>query len=210
MTLALNQKRFFGNLRPFDWFCLMLGFGALGYYLYTVPYVLLLAGVIFGLLYPFIGIPFISNDGLVIRQVDIKVPYTNYRITIKIWHILTLALTLSWLLLTIGPSDAFFLVTAQEKMQNIICAATSTTSGIGATTGGGSTVTGTTTCSSAGMVTVIFDIIRVVVALAVIGGIVAVIVQGQQQQDVRPAVMFIGIVVGGVLIVEAASRWLLT
>ncbi|EAZ88084.1 hypothetical protein [Crocosphaera chwakensis] len=196
-----SQKSFFSQFKALDWFCFSAGIGSVVYYLYTVPLFVLLAICVFGSLYPFLGIPFVqSSQGATIRSVKLKLG--NFRLTIKLWHLLALALAIMMVFFIATPSHAFFLTTAQTKIENTICAATSGTTGTGGTGGTG-------TCTASALVTVIFDVVRIVVVFAVIGGVVAIVVQGQQQQDVRPAVMFVGVVFGTVLTVEAMSRWLL-
>ena len=195
-----SQKPFFSQFKAVDWLCFTAGIGSLFYYLCTVPLLVLIAGCVFGSLYPFLGIPFVeSTQGTTVRSVKLKLG--NFRLTIKLWHLLALAGAIVMVLMA-TPSHAFFLTTAQNKIEATICAATSTTTTTPGTGAG-------TTCSAADLVTVIFDVVRIVVVFAVIGGVVAIVVQGQQQQDVRPAVMFVGVVFGTVLTVESLSRWLL-
>lgn len=194
-TMA-KRKSFFRNFRSFDWFSLSAGIGALIYYLCTTPYLVLFGGLFLGILYPFLGIPFVTQQGMVAKSVTFSFPRSNWKVTLKFWHILAIALTILMLLLMADSSQAFFLNTAQAKLETTICDAT-----VG--TGGG-------TCTASDLVETIFNVIRLAVVLAVIGGIVAIVVQGQQQQDVRPAVMFVGTVFAAVLITEAMSKWILS
>ncbi len=198
LSTVNSQKPFFSQFKAFDWFCFSAGIGSLLYYLYTAPLFVVLAIFVFGGLYPFLGIPFVQSSGSAIARC-VKLKVGNIKLTIRAWHLLAIANGVMMVVFVATPSHAFFLVTAQTSLSQTICAAT----------GDGTAAAATTTCEASGLVNTIFNVIRLAVVLAVVGGIVGIVVQGQQQQDVRPAVMFVAVVFATVLITEAVSKWLL-
>lgn len=190
-----------------DWLCLASGLTLLSYYAYLSP--LMMGGVIlmFAAFYPFLGIPFVTEKGFMVKKVEVKIPYTTWKITIQLWHVLVLAILLYSLIMA-SPAQAFFLVQLENGLKNAICTAAGGTAGA---------ATGAASCSGAAgsndpteFIGNIFAIFRVLVALIVVGGVVAFIVQSQRDQDATGIIKFVGIVLVGVAAIEGLSRFLIT
>lgn len=191
------------NLKPFDWFCAVLGILALGYYAYLSPFVLCMILIFATLLAPFLGIPYLTKEGSgLVKTGVLIIPRSNIKISISFWHILAIALC-AVILLDNSPAQAFFLNHLRDRMAEAVCAAVTGGGGIGGAGGAGGG-----TCNEAGFVNNTFLMIQILVGLGVAGTFIAALIQASQQQDPSGMFRLTAIIVIVVVLIEGFSRFI--
>ncbi len=208
-TVKPSWKNLISSLKPFDWFCAILGLLALGYYALISPFVLCMIILFSTMLVPFLGIPYVlkkqSPSGVkeelgIVKKAPLKIPRSNIEITISFWHITAIVLA-AVILLDHSPAQAFFLNHLRDKMAEAVCSAVTDGGGFGTTTTAG-------TCEQAGFVNNTFLMIQILVGLGVAGSFIGGLVQASQQQDPSGMFRLTAIIVIVVVLIEGFSRFI--